>query len=98
MKSLLSDFNIKLSSEYLFKPITGNGTLPKNINDNGVGGTNFVHQKILLFRLITYLQIGDIIQVYSMYDLLEEMTDTGYYLVTEKHGEKMLVNEQQDYV
>jgi len=96
MKSLLRDFNIKLGREYLFKPITGNGTLPKNIKDNVIGGTKFVHQKLLLFRLITYLQIGDIRQVYSMYDLLEEMTDTGYYLVTEKHGERLLVNKQQD--
>jgi len=31
-----------------------------------------------------------------MYDLLGELTGTGYYLAIEKHGEKILVNKQQD--
>jgi hypothetical protein len=55
MKSLLGDFNTKLGREYIFNPTTGNGILPKNIKDYGVRDANFVHQKILLFRLITYL-------------------------------------------
>ena len=77
MKSMLGDFNIKLGREYLFNSITGNGTLPKNINDNGVGYKLCPSKNTFFFRLITYLQIGDIIHVYSMYDLLEEMNDTG---------------------
>jgi hypothetical protein len=98
MKSLLGDFNTKLGREYSYivKPTNGNGTLPKNVNDNGVRDANFVHQKILVFRLITYLLIADDIQVYSVYDLLEELTDTGYYLVIEKQEERLLVNKQQD--
>ena len=31
-----------------------------------------------------------------MYDLLAELTDTDYYLVIEKHEERLFVNKQQD--
>jgi len=54
VKGLLGDFDKKLGREYIFKPTTGNGTLAKNTNDNGIGDANFVHKKVLLFRLITY--------------------------------------------
>jgi hypothetical protein len=45
MKSMLGDYNTKLGREYIFKPTTGNGSLPKNINNNDFRDANFVHKK-----------------------------------------------------
>ena len=35
-KNLLADFNAKLARENIFKPTTGNESLPQDSNDNGV--------------------------------------------------------------
>jgi hypothetical protein len=41
MKILLGDFNAKVGTEDIFKPIIGNGSLHEASNDNGVRVVNF---------------------------------------------------------
>jgi hypothetical protein len=50
MKILLGDFNAKVSKEDIFKPATGNGSLHKISNDNGVMLVNFAISKNLRIK------------------------------------------------
>ena len=45
MKILLGDFSAKLGTEGIFKPTSGNDSLQKESNDNGVRIINFAASK-----------------------------------------------------
>ncbi|PNF37156.1 hypothetical protein B7P43_G00417 [Cryptotermes secundus] len=50
MKILLGDFNAKVGREDIFKPTTGNESLHKISNDNGVRVVNFVTSRNLIVK------------------------------------------------
>jgi hypothetical protein len=51
MKILLGDFNVKLGRKYIFKLTTGNESLHKISNDNGVTLVNFATSKNLRVKI-----------------------------------------------
>jgi hypothetical protein len=53
-KISLGDFNAKVGSEDIFKPIIGNGSLHEASNDNGVRVVNFANSKNLIFKSTTF--------------------------------------------
>jgi hypothetical protein len=50
MKILLGDFNAKVGTEDIFKPIIGNESLSEISNDNGVRVVNFATSKNLIVK------------------------------------------------
>jgi len=48
MEILLGDFNAKAGGENIFKPTTGNGSLHRDNNDNGVRTVNFATSESLI--------------------------------------------------
>jgi hypothetical protein len=54
MKNLLGDFNAKVGRENIFKPTTGNVSLYKLSNDNGVRLVNFATSKNLRVKSTTF--------------------------------------------
>jgi hypothetical protein len=50
MKIVLGDFNAKLGTENIFKPIIDNASLHEASNDNGVRVVNFATLKNLMLR------------------------------------------------
>jgi hypothetical protein len=54
MKILLGDFNVKVGTEDIFKPIIGNESLHEASNDNGVRVVNFAASKNLIVKSTTF--------------------------------------------
>jgi len=54
MKILLGDFNAKVGRENIFKPTTGNESLPKDSNDHLVRIVNFAASKNLVVKCIMF--------------------------------------------
>jgi hypothetical protein len=54
LKILLGDFNAKVGREGVFKPTTGNESLHKISNDNGVWLVNFVTSKNLRVKSMMF--------------------------------------------
>ena len=55
MKILLGDFNAKVGTEDIFKPIIGQESLHQDNNDNGVRIVNFTTSKNLVVRAMMFL-------------------------------------------
>jgi hypothetical protein len=54
MKILLGDFDAKVGTEDIFKPIFGNESLCEVSNDNGVRVVNFATSKTLVVKSTTF--------------------------------------------
>jgi endonuclease/exonuclease/phosphatase family metal-dependent hydrolase len=54
MKILLGDFNAKVWTEDIFKPIIGNESLHEASNDNGIRVVNFATSKNLIVKSTTF--------------------------------------------
>ena len=55
MKILLGDFNVKLGTEDILKPIIGQESLHQVSNENGVRLVNFATSKNLVFKSTMFL-------------------------------------------
>jgi len=54
MTILFGDLNAKVGRENIFKPTTGNDSLHKDSNDNGVRMVNFATSKNLVVKSIMF--------------------------------------------
>jgi len=55
MKILLGDFNAKVGRDIIFKPTTGQESLHRDSNDNGVRLVNFATSKNLVVKSTMFL-------------------------------------------
>jgi len=51
---MLRDFNAKLGTENIFKPMTGNESLQQDNNDNGVRIVNYATSKNLMVEITMF--------------------------------------------